>query len=72
MTLTNDEILEELNRMESETRAITEECLKMSWFMRGGISYDDAMALGFHERQIVAKIIKSNMDTTKESGMPFF
>jgi len=72
LTLTNDEILGELNRMESETRAITEESLKMSWFMRGGLSYEDAMSLSFVEREIVAKIIKSHLDTTKESGMPFF
>jgi hypothetical protein len=44
----------------------------MSWFMRGGLSYDDAMALSVQEREIIGNIIKKNMETTKESGLPFF
>lgn len=40
--------------------------------MRGGVSYDDAMALSRQEREIVANIIKKNMETTKDSGLPFF
>jgi len=40
--------------------------------MRGGISYDDAMALSSQEREIIGNIIKKNMETTKESGLPFF
>ena len=72
MSLTNDEIFSELDKMERDSRAIVEECLRLSWFMRGGVSYEDAMSLGFHEREIIGKIIKSHMETTKESGMPFF
>lgn len=44
----------------------------MTWFMRGGLTYDEAMGLSAEERSIVADIIKKNMETTKESGMPFF
>jgi len=40
--------------------------------MRGGISYDEAMMLSNQEREIIASIIKKNMETTKESGLPFF
>ena len=61
-----------INRYEKESRAIKEEALKMSWYMRGGLSYDDAMQLGHEERDIIANIIKNNLDTTKESGLPFF
>jgi hypothetical protein len=72
LTLANDDILKELDRMESESRALTEECLKMSWFMRGGVSYDDVMALSYNERQAISKIIKNHLETTRESGLPFF
>ena len=72
MTLSNEEIVQYLDSMDSETRAIKEEALKMSWFMRGGVSYEDAMYLSQQERELIGKIIKSNMETTKESGMPFF
>lgn len=44
----------------------------MCWFMRGGISYDDIMALSAAEREIISKIIKDNMETTKKSKLPFF
>jgi hypothetical protein len=40
--------------------------------MRGGLSYDDVMALSPQERELVSGIIKKNMETTKESGLPFF
>lgn len=40
--------------------------------MRGGITYDEVMMLGNEERELIAKIIKSNLETTKDSGLPFF
>jgi hypothetical protein len=58
--------------MESESRAIKQEALRFIWWMRGGLSYDEAMALGLEERKIIDEIIKDNMKATKESGMPFF
>lgn len=44
----------------------------MTWYMRGGISYEEVMMLSAEEREIIGKIIKSNLETTKESGLPFF
>ena len=40
--------------------------------MRGGITYNEAMHLSHQEREIISEIVKSNMETTKESGLPFF
>jgi hypothetical protein len=37
-----------------------------------GLSYAEAMNLGFEEREIVGEIIKENLDTTKKTGLPFF
>lgn len=72
MRLTNDEIVHMLEGMDKEARAIKEEALRMSWFMRGGVSYEDAMHLSQQERELIGDIIKEHMKTTKESGMPFF
>lgn len=72
MNLDNDSIVEYIERLEKESRAIKNESIKMSWFMRGGITYDDAMMMSSVERQMVGKLIEENMETTKESGMPFF
>ena len=46
--------------------------MKICWFMRGGISLDDAFSMSFEERQIAASIIEENLETTKKTGMPFF
>jgi len=40
--------------------------------MRGGISYNEAHFLSFTEREIVSEIIKKNLETTKETKLPFF
>jgi hypothetical protein len=44
----------------------------MSWFMRGGLTYDQAMTLAVNERDLVGELIKDNLETTKKSGLPFF
>jgi len=40
--------------------------------MRGGINLDQAMRLSRDEREIVAKLIKDNLETTKNTKLPFF
>lgn len=58
--------------MEQEADAIKANAIKMSWFMRGGATYDDIMNMSFKERMVVSDLIKSNLETTKSSRMPFF
>jgi hypothetical protein len=58
--------------MDLETKGIRRELLKMCWYMRGGLTYDEAVQLGAQEREIISKIIDENLETTKKSGMPFF
>lgn len=58
--------------MEKDCQAIRQEALKISWFMRGGITYDQTMALGIQERNLINELITENLETTKKSGLPFF
>ena len=44
----------------------------MSWYMRGGLTYEDIMLLGEAERVMIGKIIKDNLETTEKSKLPFF
>ncbi len=44
----------------------------MAWYMRGGISYTDILNLSMQEREAISKIIEDNLETTKNSKMPFF
>lgn len=72
MTLDREQVVEYIERLDKETKAIRNEALKFTWFMRGGVSYEEAMFLSQQERELIGEIIKSNMETTKESGLPFF
>ena len=72
MNLSNYEIVDYLKSLDKEARAIREEALRFCWYMRGGLSYADALLLSQDERKIVSKIIDDNMEVTKKSGLPFF
>lgn len=72
MTLSNEDIVSLLNDYDRETKAIKKDALKLSWYMRGGLTYDDIMILSTTEREWIGDIIKDNLETTKKSGMPFF
>ena len=61
-----------VDQMEKETRNIRQEVLKLCWYMRGGLTYDEAMQLGQVERDIINELVKDNLETTKKSGLPFF
>jgi len=72
LTLTNEEIELLLSSMETESRAIREESIRITWWMRGGINYEQALQLNPEERRIINEIIKENIEATKKSGLPFF
>ena len=73
MALTNDQdVVNLLGKLDRESKALKHEALKFSWYMRGGLSYDDAMMLSYDDRKIISDVIKENLETTKESGLPFF
>jgi len=58
--------------METELAKIKEDCLRIVWYMRGGVSYSESMMLSPDDRNIIGGIIKDNLETTKKSGLPFF
>jgi hypothetical protein len=58
--------------MDKEIKNIRQEAMQMAWYMRGGLSYEQALQLSSSEREIVSSLIKENMETTKKSGLPFF
>jgi len=72
LKLDNAGIESMIEGMDKEARAIRDEALRMMWWMRGGLNYEDAMLLGQVEKEIINQIIKDNMKSTKDSGLPFF
>ena len=72
MSLSDEEIVQELDQFEKDSKAFKDEALRICWYMRGSISYGDAMMLSVIDRELIGKIIKDNMETTQKSGLPFF
>ena len=58
--------------MENETKNFTAELTKIAWFMRGGITMEEMYTSAPEDREIMAKVIKDNLDTAKKTGQPFF
>jgi len=68
----DSEIVAYLKDFDNETKNLKLELMKICWFMRGGMSWNEALVLSPDERAIVSQLVKENMDTTKKSGQPFF
>ena len=69
--------LEGINKLvveyEQESKALKDQIFRLCWYMRGSISYHESLELLSNEdREIIGRIIEKNLETTKESGMPFF
>ena len=72
LTLDSDGITKLVDNLDKEAKQVRQEVLKMCWYMRGGVPYNDAMNLSFSEREIISTLINENLETTKKSGLPFF
>ena len=72
LTAQPEEISTMVDRMDQEVKDIRQQSLKMSWYMRGGATYEDVLQMSFQERDLVTALIKDNLETTKTSKLPFF
>jgi hypothetical protein len=61
-----------LNDFEKDSKALKTTLLRMCWYMRGGLSLEEAWTIGSSDRDIINDIIKENLKTTEETKMPFF
>lgn len=61
-----------LDGYEKDIRAIKNEALRICWYMRGGIQYDDAMLLSITERELINKFVSENIEATNKTGLPIF
>jgi len=68
----NSEIVSHLKDFDSQAKNLKLEMMKICWFMRGGMSWTEALNLSPEERSVLSQLVKENMDTTKKTGHPFF
>lgn len=70
MNLSAEEIAELIQQFEKDAKAIKTEILRICWYMRGSISYEEGILLSREDREIINSIIKDNIELTKETQMP--
>ena len=61
-----------LKDMENGSKGIRLDLMKICWYMRGGVTYDEANSLSPQERELIGELVKDNLETTKKTGQPFF
>jgi hypothetical protein len=61
-----------VEQVDNDAKNLRAEIFKLSWYMRGAVSLDEAFALTYEDREIISKIVEDNLETTKKSGLPFF
>ena len=72
MSFTLDEILQEVRKLENEQKSQKSELFKICWYMRGGVTLEEVYATSYEDREIIAGLIKENLEITKKSGRDFF
>ena len=68
----SEQISAMVDQMDKEANDVRQEAIKVAWYMRGGISYEQALQLSMSERTAISGLIKENLETTKKTGLPFF
>lgn len=61
-----------IDSMEKEADAIKQDCIKMVWHMRGGVTYSEIMSMDHKDRQRIGGLVKENLETTKKTQLPYF
>lgn len=72
MSLDNEEIARMLENLEKDSKALKKNLLRMCWYMRGGLTYSEALSLSYEEQEIINSIVEDNLATTEKTKLPFF
>jgi hypothetical protein len=67
-----DEIYTEVKNLENQQKQLKHELFKLCWYMRGGVQLEEAFYMCLEDREIIASIVKENIETTRKTGLPFF
>ena len=72
LSKSDSDIVTYLKNFDAEIKNLKLQLMKICWYMRGGVTYDEANTMSPQEREIIGKLVKENMETTKKTGQPFF
>ena len=72
LTMGESDIISYFKDLDNESKNIKHELLKICWYMRGGVTWQESLHMSNEERKIISDIIKENLETAKKTGQPFF
>jgi len=72
LSLDESGIMTYFKELENQNKQIKHDLLKICWYMRGGVTYHEALMMSSEEKKIISDIIRDNLETTKKTGQPFF
>lgn len=72
LPMTTDQMEKYTNDMVKQVNSIEENAIRMSWYMRGGVTYNDIINMSFKQTEMINSVIDANLETTKKTKMPFF
>ena len=61
-----------LNDLDEAQTSIKKQALKIAWYMRGGATYQDVLNFCDEEIKFANQLIEQNLETTKNTKLPFF
>jgi hypothetical protein len=67
-----NDIEDYVKSLENESKEIKKSLYTLCWYMRGSLTAEEAFQLDYESREIIQGIIESNLETTKNTGLPFF
>lgn len=70
--MSTPDIIEYVGSLEKEIKSFKKQLFKLGWYMRGSLSMEQVYQLDQEDRNIIFDIIEENLETTKDSGLPFF
>jgi hypothetical protein len=70
--LLDDSAVQDLaEEFENDIKRIKDTIYRLSWYMRGGISVDTLLYdTDMEDQEIISKIVKDNIENTKNAKMP--
>ena len=70
IVMTENEIISEIEHMSKDNKKLSDDLLKIIWYMRGSISYSESVYLTIDDRTTIMEIRKENIETSKKCGFP--
>jgi len=61
-----------LNELDEAQTTIKKQAMRIAWYMRGGTSYQDVLNFSDAEMKMANELIENNLETTKNTKLPFF